>query len=330
MAIPKIQYGPASWGHWENLTNDPISTDFLLNDSNNKIGQVFSLPQSGTITHVGFRQVLYTGSPPDYQVSVETVAANRYPSGSPYGGSVATSFTPVNVEGWYWIALSTPATAVVSDLVAIVLGPTGVAPTASHYISVVGSWVGTPSLPTFLTFSTAWSRIGDYGAMALKYSDGTVVGTPLNYYQVIPSFDINKTPDEAGALFTVPFDCTVVAITMSQSVTIHNLTWNMKLYDASDNVLFIRYVPSGEALWDTMSMYVPPTALLADTTYRLTAVPDTTGDIHPGGILFYDEVDKAQFPNGQNFTWTQRTDGGAWTDTALGMPWMALWIEITP
>jgi len=326
MTTPKIHFGPASLGEMPNFSNLLSINVYFLDDANDKIGQVFIAPKTGIITDVGFMHEASVGSPPDYQVSIETVTTGRFPSGTPFGGSVATSFTP-GTPGWRWITLSTPASVTIGDVFSAVVGPTGVAPNGSNYIRVCDHAIGQGYLQTFSYFSSLWRREGSWGDVAVRYSDGEIVGLIFDSINVVGKIDANTTPDEVGGVFTVPLNCTLTGFSTPQQHTLHNTTARVRLYDADDVVLMERDIKAGEMLWDLFSVVVPEVPLLAETPYRISFAPLTTTDIRPVGLKVFNLSEKALFPNGDRFTWTSRTNGGAWTDVELQFPYMGLWLK---
>lgn len=321
-------FGPASFGKWWE-TSEAASAYYLLDDTDDKIGQIFLLPRSGSITDIGFSHVTTTGSPPDYQVSLETLTTNRRPSGIMYGGSAVTAFTP-GTPGWRWVTLSTPATAVAGDVVAAVIGPTATAPSTSNRIGIGDGSLGSPNgINVNLYFTSAWlEHDGGQGQIALRYSDSSMVGIPaVNMQAQGPTIDNASTPDEIGAKFTVPFDCTIDGAMLCQNAIVIGPPFTVKLYDASDTLLSSFDVTTTMDLdygSDNFTVLFAPVTLTKDTVYRLTMLPTSGANVRLGALQMISADTRALLPGGLYFAWTQRTDAGSWTDDDTKLPWAAL------
>lgn len=305
-------------------------------------GQTFILPRDGTITDIGFYYVSKFGTPNTHTVSIQTTADNgsdeRIPTGTSYGGSVdATWNTPAEATsyGWKWITLGTPATAVKDDIVAATLFNDG--PGTSYYARIALHDVGegydesaTGSLVRAVRYSSgAWHSSFYYprlSGFALRYSDGFIVGLPVVSDVGSVAFHVNSSPDEYGAVFTVPFSCTVSAIFWSFPNTLYDGT--LKLYDSADNVLASwSVVYANLQLIQEATIPITPTSLAGGETYRVTWTPSTTNTRYFSVIPLQDAAYRYVLPNGLDFALTSRTDGGAWTDDPTIVPYMGLFLD---
>jgi len=322
----KVLWGPASLADWT------ISSDanYDLDDADDKVAVAFAVPWDGTIEKVGFYIDVFNGAPPDYKVTIETLAADGQPSGADYGGSAFGGFTPAGV-GWLWVALGTNATVAAGDLVAAVVGPQVVAPTPADSIDIGVRTLGLESgSPAYKQFSTAWATVSGRPPIAVQYDDGTVYGLAAISCEG-ETFDIADTPDEMGCKFTVPADMVCYGARVGFNSALANASWEVRLYNAADAVIASMTIDDEDkalrdenwhdAFWDEVS-------LTAEAVYRLTVrATHATAIIKPGRITFPDADSRDAMPEGPRWTGTERTDLGAWTDTALEQGYMAIWVN---
>lgn len=333
----EIIYGPAAFGSWYELEDkDSAYQDswFDMNSSNRKIANTYILPKSGTITEVGFSIVEIFGSPPDYSASLQT--APYTPTGTLYGGSAKTDFTIPDTPGWVWVTLDTPATAVEGERVGIVIEASATAPDGSNYISIRNSWIGEQNNQYHMVYAGYWgtgSHSG-HGPMALKYSDGEVVGFPaLNFQAQATVVGVDDSPDEVGARFAVPFDCVINKVKVANGIPLYlypsysdnfGISSTITLYGPSDNVLMSYYLEPGLATRNVFEVPFDDVSLSVGVTYRLTQKPSTSKGIRIGAVQLIDAAYRYVLPDGMNFAWTERTDGGAWSDDDTIVPFVAI------
>src|SRR3990167_2686468 len=83
-----------------------------LTSSGHKLGQCFYPQLIDTITHLGFRYGLRTGTPPTYRVSLQALGGAAKPTGTVLGGGspASATFTPPADTTWdttwQWVALT--------------------------------------------------------------------------------------------------------------------------------------------------------------------------------------------------------------------------------
>lgn len=332
----QITLGPLAELDVAGGTNASISSN-TLDNANKNMGVVFFAPKAGDITDVGFHVSARTGSPPNYEVAIVTPDANARASNNAtvFPGSAAASYTPPST-GWKWVTLPTPATVTARQFIGARIQAGGVAPDASNNMAVAGE--GTFRLPlrhTGLIGSAFVSSLVTRESMpvAVRYSDGTVYGFTLANTVTQKEITSTTTPDEIGGRFTVPFDCTVKALSVG-IVAIDGVQPNVTftLYDGSDNVLAsttwdgsLHVAGSGGTTYH-MRVDVPiaPTNLTAGQTYRVTIKTDATS-LSTSGLWMpvvecNAESDRAWLPGGTDWDYTERTDNGAWTDSAATIP----------
>jgi len=246
-----------------------------------------------------------------------------------YGGSAVEEFTP-GATGWRWITLTTPATAVEGDEIAAYIGPTATAPNASNYITVSDGHIGqngpTAGGPTdtVIEYSTMWGvRVA--GSVAIRYSDGFVVGLPITSFTIGPQIDVNTTPDEVGAKFSLPFNVTINGITAKNEFP-SAAVFTVILYDENDTILRTFSITSDYYISShkQFSVLWEPISLSANSVYRLAFLPTTSTDLKITAFQYSDSALKYTLPGGEYFSYTYRTDGGAWTDDDTILPYVGL------
>jgi hypothetical protein len=308
-------------------------TDYALSAAATGIGWTFNVPKTGTITHVGFLITAFNGTPPAYTVALRNLDTS---TGAPssgagnYGASAPTSYTPVGT-GWVWVALGTPATAVAGEFAGASLVPSGSAPNGSDNISIPRGTFTNVGV-TFHFVTSAYVATSGGGAFAVKYNDGTVYGAALTSSTTYTSIRSNTTPDELGCKFTLP-----AAMTCSGAALAIHTTWgasatgDIVLYDGSDNVVASTSITDKDYVDENSSVYVNwgPVNLTGGATYRLVVkgTATTSGDIVVTRYLLDSTDARAFFPCGVDWQATERTDAGAWTDTATSIAPMALLVS---
>lgn len=333
--------GLLTWGPFYPGIKASVTTSWAgiaLNAAAAKMASQFSVAKAGTINKAYIFVSSVTGSPPDYVATIVTVSQG--PTTTPYGGSAAQTFTPV--LGWNEITFATPATAVRGDLIALAITTGGTAPDASNYITVsYGSCSAFPVLgtPSGYKYSvTSYYKQSEYSAFVagLRYSDGSPVA-PLSTVTGDAEVESDTTPDEVGAKFSVPFACKLAGFRVLIYYDHPTLTsCKVTLYDASDNILAERtYTEDGNPLGSRQYIQYwldAPISLAANTSYRLTITATRTDyGFYPQEFVplsaTYDLPAVAEYSRWQR---TERTDGGAWTDTAGRLPLFTLWLsEVT-
>lgn len=323
----KCLWGPASLCNTSGVITD---SDFDLDAAGEKIANIFVVPKDGTITHIGFYIAATAGTFPNYYVSLETLNATGDPSGTLYGGSAQTSFVPTGGIEHRWITLSTPATANAGDIIAAVVGPGVTAPSAGNEIAILNPSIGDNiGLPRKSEYTVAWSLAQGSAPIAVKYNDGTVEGLTVTSF-LGELFDQADTPDEMGNKFTLPAQMICYGARVGFNSLIADASYQICLYDNTDTLVasttigdedYHKGLQMVDVFWDNVT--IP-----ANTTYRLTIKSThATATVRPFRLTFPDTASRNWMPEGSNWSGTERTDAGGWTDTALELHWMGLWVN---
>lgn len=316
------EFGELVWGPARALVDGELQ-NFSLDDSDDSVGASFVLPASGAITHVGWYLNSKTGTPPNYYVGLLTVdASDGNPTSTAYGSSVAATIDPTALSvGWVWTELSTAATATAGDQVIARIWATGSPgnPDASNCINVnFAHYALIQALP--LAWSSGNLLIGltrNLSNIALRYSDGTVIGLPLGP-AAYTAYDSADTPDEIGVKFTLPYAMRCIGVRFGLAAQSPNVSYTFKLYDGSDTLLASWIVLDEDQLIGTRFVEVywsSAVTLTAETIYRLTILATNAfSTITPANMTWPDAYCKTAYHQGAAFVATSRSDGGAWTD----------------
>ena len=343
MVLTAVSAGrPMPWGPAADflVTGTGTGANVDMNDADNAAATIFTAPQSGSIDRVGIRCNTVTGTPPAYTVGLYAVDAAGLPTTTPYGGMAPFSWTPVAGEAasFLWKTLATPAAAVAGDLIAAVVRPSGSAPNGSNFVQVessrqlIGGSVG--GFPYPVVFSTAWARAQACPTSPLvRYSDDVIAPSPMWAGAIqTANFHSGTTPDEYGARFTLPFGVTCVGVRFLQRLQTAGPTFTCHMLSGADVEMATSaagiFSPSSTGTLSAWDFYwTAPVNLDAATVYRATHVATNAVSRAIGAWAVPDTASKGVIANGAAWDLTQRTDGaGAWTDTPLAVPLMALLI----
>lgn len=325
--------GPVTKG-WGLTTTSSVTT-LQLNNSSRSAAAMFAVPKDGTIDRIFVYRSAASGTPPAFKLSLETLDASGLPSGTDYGGSTGEEFTIAANGNWY--TLADPATATAGDLICARIQPGATPPDGSNNLTVHtrhnGMIIG---LPYAAEFSASWSKNASYPLLAVRYSDGTVTPiVPMNSASansvLSSSFNSGTTPDEVGGLFTLPYGVTCFGCRFGCDPSTAGAQYRVRLYDAANNVLGTSgtqdYNAAADANLRSFDYFWDPVDLDAETTYRLAHEAISADGRQVLQITVPDADSKLALPDGDRWQRTERTNAGSWTETALVVPLVGLWIS---
>jgi len=323
--------GSGALGTWFNYTVSNFSNNTTLNAPNEYDSFILSLPKSGIITEIGFylMSTTYTGtSSGGVEIALKDLNTSGDPDTTNYGGSSGTVFTLDQLNtGWNWYTLSSPATGTVGDLVAAKVMT--ISADANNYINTANHYTESYNLPRRRALSSDFTA---HPVFAIKYSDGEVVGRPLNAYL---SYNIDNAtdPDEVGAKI-YPF----AQMKVNGAIYPHRAStapYTILLYDNGDNILTSKYIDDAEkaassATPGVVIIHFSEVTLSTGTFYRLAIRPESASNVYVVGYDLITGTYRYCIPDGENWMLTYRTDAGAWTDEEDKIPYLGLSIsEIT-
>lgn len=188
-----------------------------INGSGQRIGLVFPVPASGTITKLGIR-VSTCASAVTSRLGLYTVDSSGNPTSTTYGGSTYQTFTPA-ANTYSEVTLGTPATATAGDVCAWVVEFDSTA--GDMFVSVASGANIVQAYPTLKKFNgSSWSSSTASLVMGhIYYSDGggyyghTSALYPATGAVSTGSYNVNTAgSDEYAIKLTVPFRCRVAGI----------------------------------------------------------------------------------------------------------------------
>ncbi len=283
-------------------------------------GVVFVAPKSGNIASFGW--LPSTPATATLELRAEPVGTDGFPTGSLWATNTnLTGITPT-ANTWRWDTFTAAVAVTKGDLVAIFLKyASGTSSGVRQWNNIVsGFYIN--GLPYNIVNAGSPAKSTYAMVCAIKYDDGSVppcgllpVATTTNPTVTI---DETSTPDEVGIKFTLPFACTVAG--MAMKAVFAGRLFDVHLYDGSDNVLAsltgIDTDKSGNVHALGTYLFSAEVNLAPVTTYRLTMAPKSgAASVSVPKVTFDASSTRSAWPGGANAVWTQRTDGGAWTDT---------------
>ena len=316
---------------WGPVTGQPVGyspASMSLNDADNSVAMVLSVPRDGTIDKIGVNVTTLTGNPPAYNVGLVTVDTGGYPTTTAYGGGAITE-NDFTGTGWTWVTLGTAAVGTAGDIVAARVWPnlTAGTPNASNYAAVSryptpGQW----KHPQTFYYTTGWLR---YTALSvgIMYSDGSICLPSITSGHV--SYDTGSDPDEIGVLFQVPFACVCVGAVIYIMPEAAAADFTITLYNAANDVLATITADQSQTLQSSTSplllpVYWDAVTLAADTDYRLTVLPTSTSNVSLSVVTVNEVASRSWWPEGARWQQTGRTDAGAWTETTTKLPMLGV------
>jgi hypothetical protein len=306
----------------------------LLDAPGEIFGMIVPCTKVGTISKVHFRtKTVTTGG--TVNVRVETVAGYN-PSGNLWGENTKKDGVVIgdsDDDTWFAVTLDAGAVISASDLgkpIAIAtVAPAGF----SGNLNIANAYYSYVSLgpcaydarchtvqKTLLWAATVYEDPDQLIALKLEYSDGSFCRIPKSlamdgYGQVY--LETDRSPDEVGVKLRFPITFRACGAYFDGYL---KDDWTLKVYDSAD-VLKASYTydnmwqPGGSNKYVKAAMFEPFT-VNANEWYRITAVPETA--TQASRVYYLDQAVSAQWGiyglNQDNQKWTERTDGGAWTD----------------
>lgn len=160
----------------------------------------------------------------------------------------------------------------------------------------------------------------------MRYNDGTypiMVGArPLSIGTTL-SVHTGTTPDEIALRLRFPVEVALGGYEWTLNPNTVGRDFDIVLYDNNDAVIETHSYDLDQAFVNAARygrLFSSDRVIPANTTYRLALKPTTAS----GVTVFYIEVNDAahwgHHPGGELVYWSERTDGGAWTDRTIRRP----------
>jgi hypothetical protein len=316
----------------------PSFSVFALNGATDALEFAFQPPAGITITHLGFRYGVRTGTPPVYRISLQTLV-NGVPNGTVLGGGspASATFTPPADttwnSTWQWVALSNSYVTTGIPLAMVIDYSSGTidGSNTSSFTSVM-SQGSVPSGMPYAIQNDATVRTNVAQSAVFGYKTASSVhGLPIEAVTAT-TFSSNSTPDEYALRFVLP-------TTLGDTYTIRGIRYRgqpaaagktalVQLYDTdgstvlqnvtidSDNVRAVAE-SANEVLFDETTLSV----LDCGSVYRIGIQSQETASNWNLRTLDVDSnAELAAFPLGTVAYLSTRADAGSWTDFDNRLP----------
>ena len=319
----------------------PTLTSVTLDESGDTVEGFIAMPPGtlSAITHIGCRTGALTGTPPNYKVSVQGVSNGRADGTIKQGSSTecSVSFAPGVANDWDWksVAGTGQYTPTSGEKLAIVIKyDSGTIDGSNNaaFISALnlGTNFGFPFSVSFNATGSVVTKNQNIPVVAVKLSDGRVIGFPV---QAVTSQNFNSgtgTADEYGMKFTVPagiaYQYQVRGFRFFVAQAVAGASHKCLLYDGTTAIQQCTQdsddVSTTSARWSSYSLgkdgsnvdlTTLPT-LNGGTAYRGSLQPQDTSNITVYIIDVESQSDWKGWDGETNIDLCKRLDAGAWTD----------------
>lgn len=318
------------------LYPEPIATTGFstinLTGTTIKAMHMVNVPKSGNLTHIAFRTVAVT-APETINIRLETLNSIGEPTGTLIDASATASQAAPAANTNYEVALAAPVAVTKNAKIAIVYECPAGAPNVqiARLVTPFGTLGSQPY--TGLYNGATWAKQATIGICALKYDDGTYPYLEGCYPpMVMAATNFNNTTvafDEAGNLFTVPFQCQVAGFWVYLSTALG--AFDHYLYDTSNNVLAT--VTDTSLIGQSAGAAVriqrlnTPVILEPNTQYRQTIKSTNATNIASRYMTFDSAAIQSVVSGSDDFVQTQRKGAGAWAEVTNRRSIMGLIID---
>lgn len=321
----------------------PAFGSLALDQTTDQWESILQQRVADTITHVGFRYSLRTGTPPAYKASIQGVNTSGNPDGTILGGGTPAShvFTPPADTTWdatwQWIALDNSIALTRGQFISIVVAYSSGTVDGSNFSTLNNAMSGLQAragFPYFISNNAgARTRSALWPIVAMK-SASAVYGFPIQTFtQTL--FSSDSTPDEYALSFSLPAgSCTSyqvagvrfwTQVAAGKSLIVNLYTGTTVLQTVtldSDDFSVNASADRSMEVWFTDSSL---TTLSPGTTYRVGLQPQqTTSNTTVMTLDCAAAADLGAYPGGTAWALSTRTDAGAWTDVATSRPMVEL------
>ena len=310
---------PGAFVTWPSFSGN---ASHQMNGSGHRIGQVFSMLETCTITKVGIR-INACASAVTSRLGLYTVDSSGNPTTTPYGGSNYGTFTPA-ANTYSEVTLGTSCSAVAGDIVALVVDFDSSA--GDMFLSANNGTSYSHGLPYSVKYDgSSWARspFGQLYAGHLYTSDdgGRFLATRFPaIWAAVDTIHHNSssTPDEHANKLTLPFACRVSGLWCLISPG-GGADFNAVLYDGttvleSVSVGSLQVRASGADI--KFIMFDTPVEVEGGDIVYASIVPTTTTSLTTQKANLFAAGAATTLGFGPNDCRATRTNSGAWTDDA--------------
>lgn len=320
----------------------PAFTNYALDASGKKIGIIWQAPEAATITHLGVRYGVRTGTPPVHKISLQSLGTTGLPSGTILGGGspASATFTPpadATWNGtWQWVALSNSYAAARGELFAVVIEYSSGTVDGSNNSSFTYIWDG--SFGTNNRSGFPYTALNS-GAGFAKELSGTpvtgwksasqVYGAPIQSFAATTTGGANHRiarriilPAGSGATKQI------VGLRFPADNPSAGTTWKIGLWKTDNTELQALSIDSDAAGRNSLGMHCEfmfDEATLSDldfgTAYYLGIQRDGSSNFTIHGLSFAAANDMKAMSGGDGL-YLATYDGSSWTETTTTMPYI--------
>lgn len=301
------------------------ATGFVIDAASEKAALIFQAPKTGTVNKIGFVVAAHTTGA-TLECEIQTVSASTgFPTGTKVGSST-TGTVATTATGFYEATLSTGASVTKGTLYALVVAQ----PSAASGNCAIGDLVnhfgstGQQNFPYGAAYASSWAMASNARRPLIfpGYNDSTYGFVPLNPPVTAVSsttFNSGSTPDEVGNRFTTVAPLRIAGIRLAVNPAADGRDFTVKLLDSGGSTLATKTIDTGQfgqSAYAWADLYFDASVECPAGTYRITITPTTGSNIVVGWFTMPSATGiRHASPGGVDTYWTERTDGGSWTDT---------------
>lgn len=319
----------------------PGTGNLLLDAAGEKAVWVFRAPKTGTLERIGFRLNVVTTAE-DLKVSFQNVdPATGFPDGAidqyriiPSASVISNTWVDTGIITDTGADGGTKRSVTIGDPVAVVIefnSAVGNLNISMKSVDAAGEWFLNSAY--CLLYTGSWALQSAFAPQTvIKYDDGSYPYLPSilpTMTTTVVNLGSTSDPDEIGAYFQLPFPC---AVSQAGACGDFDGDFDLVLYDSDGSTPLGTISVDKDIRGVTGSSggvypFATPITLTKATNYRIVVKPTTATTI----ALRYITVNSAAFmehlDGGIAFYWTQRTNGGGWSQDTTKRPWIFLVIS---
>lgn len=317
-------------------------SNFVLDQSTDKAEYVLQTRDANTVSVVGVRYGLRTGTPPTYRISLQGVDASGNADGTiKSSGNAYVTFTPPADTSWdaAWrsFTLNSSYTPARGEWLSIVVEHSSGAIDAgnnSSFSTHIGGVAYDGADYAIRNDNGTRTRQAQYPLFGWGNGSGFDGWPYTSIYTTAVSSD--TTPDEVGLAFKLPSaSCDtfkVVGAVHQSDAMAAGKTLVMSLYPTSggalQSVTWDSDLQLGSTTYTANTIYFDEatlSTLTCGTTYYLAFAPQETAS--GWALVAFNApaaADLRAWAGGTDWYWVQRTDGAGWTTNTSRRPWVGL------
>lgn len=317
-------------------SSTPSLTNFTLDATNDAVEAIVQAYEAATITQIGVRLGVKTGTTPTYRVSLQGVGSTGLPDGTIKGATnnALATFSPSGLGwadgSWNWLTLTESYTCSRGEWLALVIDySSGTVSGAANASFTTRFNVGPYDVKHYIIENNATVRTRREFPVTGYASASKVYGLPVSSVST-QGITAASSPREVGCRFTTNASWgstfQVVGVRFLGNLPLSGGTTTIRLYDggaAADTTVLQDITINNEIAANTVADRVcnniffneaTLATLTFGNTYRVSFESSAST-----ATFYYVNVaaagDLASYPGGSAIYWTQRDSGGNWSDT---------------